>query len=54
MTQLGELVQVATGLASLDMAQPRGPRFKSGWVFLPADVVIGELDRFRLKGKYEF
>lgn len=43
MTQLGELVQVATGLASLDMAQPRGPRFKSEWVFLPADVVIGEL-----------
>ena len=51
MTQLGELVQVATGLASLDMAQPRGPRFKSGRVFLPADVVIGELDRIRLQGK---
>ena len=54
MTQLGELVQVATGLASRDMAQPRGPRFKSEWDFLPADVVIGELDRFRLKGKCKF
>jgi len=43
MTQLGEVVQVATGLASLEMAQPRGPRFKSEWVFLPADVVIDVL-----------